>query len=264
VSVAPVQHDSVHVLMGQVLAKLPAIGKDDQAPANMGGYNFRGIEAITAALKPLLGRVGVFVVPETIDRVESTRMVGKDLDRTMYVVDVHVRFTFYGPGGDNLIASAWGQGTDMGDKATQKAYTSAFKSMLAVAFCIADSATDSERHDVPETQTEPLGVENETVASEEDREAIKARIAALPDEQKANLRQQWWLNHSLRPYKPDELPAVLVADVELLLKDAEQKGDDRGAEDDGDQSGTTDRAVEKSPPGSSAAAFTPGFSGESF
>lgn len=248
--------ETIHQLMGQVLDELPPIGKDDTAPANMGGYNFRGIESITAHLKPLLGKVGVFVVPETLDRTDSTRTVGRD--RTMFVVDVHVRFTFYGPAGDSLSASAWGQGTDMGDKATQKAYTSAFKSMLAVAFCIADSATDSERHDVPETQTEPLGVEDETPAAEEDREWIKSRIAALPDGQKAELRDQWWASLSLRPYKPDQLPAVLVDDVAALLKDAEERGEPTGAEDDGDQSGTRGEGGN----GSSSPALTPGFSGD--
>src|SRR5687768_2930833 len=119
--------------MGKVLAELPAIGKNSQAPANMGGYSFRGIEDILAALKPALAKHGVVCLPSVLERIESTRTIGQN--RVMYVVDLHVEWRFLGPAGDSLPADAWGQGTDMGDKATQKAMTSAFKSMLMQTFC---------------------------------------------------------------------------------------------------------------------------------
>lgn len=145
---------SVVQRMLDVLADLPAIGKDERAPGNMGGYAFRGIEQITAAIKPLLARHGVLMVPRVIAREEGSRPVGNA--KTMFVIDQHIEFTFYGPAGDSVVASMWGEGTDMGDKATQKAATSAFKSMLSITFCISDAATDSERHDVPETDAGPV------------------------------------------------------------------------------------------------------------
>lgn len=148
-------HDALPVLMASVLGELPAIGKDDKAPSQMGGYAFRGIESITAALKPLLAKHGVFVVPTTTERIESSRQLKSG--SYMWVIDVHVLWTFYGPAGDTIECSTWGQGTDMGDKATQKAYTSAFKSMLGQAFCIADSETDAERHQVPESAKTSAG-----------------------------------------------------------------------------------------------------------
>lgn len=160
---------SVYERVHKVLAELPAIGKNSVAPGNMGGYRFRGIEDITNALKPLLAKHGVFMVPTVVERQESGRTIGNG--KTMWVVDLLVRFTFYSvddpklfstskPGQsdehtswfqDHFTAEVWGQGTDMGDKATQKAMTSAFKSMLAVTFCISDSDSDAEAHDVPES-----------------------------------------------------------------------------------------------------------------
>jgi hypothetical protein len=102
----------------------------------------------------------------------------------MFVVDVHVEFSFYGPAGDSVTASAWGQGTDMGDKSPQKAYTSAFKSMLAQTFCIADSATDSERHDVPDTEQRDWYRDNGW-ESEAEHDAYRAEtkqvLASLPE-----------------------------------------------------------------------------------
>lgn len=138
------------VLMGRVLADVPAVGKNSSAPANMGGYAFRGIEDVLAALKPAMARHGVFCIPDVIERLATERPLGSG--KVMFVVDLCIRWTFYGPLGDTLTSTCWGQGTDMGDKATQKAMTSAFKSMLMQTFAIGDSASDSERHDVPETQ----------------------------------------------------------------------------------------------------------------
>jgi len=147
----PVVSDSLPVLMGKVLAALPAIDKGKTAPSNMGGYAFRGIEQITAAVKPLFGQHGVFVLPVVVERVDSQRSVGQN--KVMHCVDLTIDFVFHGPLGDTLTARCVGCGTDMGDKAPQKAVTAAWKSMLTVAFCIADEGMDSEAHSVPETQT---------------------------------------------------------------------------------------------------------------
>lgn len=173
--------ETLPVLMARVLGDLPAIGKDDRAPQNMGGYAFRGIESITAALKPLLAKHGVFVVPRTVERLESARPTKGG--GTMFVIDVHVEWTFHGPAGDQLSASTWGEGTDSGDKATQKAYTSAFKSMLAQVFCISDSETDSERHEVPETTTVQYATAESVTA------LVERAKNELNDQQRDTLKQ---------------------------------------------------------------------------
>lgn len=134
-----------------VLKELPAIGKDSKAPDTMGGYAFRGIEQITAALKPALAAQGVFMAPTVVQREEMARSTRSG--SALYVVDLLIRFTFYGVGGDSFAAEMWGQGSDSGDKAVSKAATSAFKSMLAITFCISDAESDTEKHNVPDTVT---------------------------------------------------------------------------------------------------------------
>lgn len=141
---------TIHERMAAILRDLPAIPKGETAPANMGGYKFRGIADILSALKPTMGKHGVYVLPAVAERRDSERSVGQG--KTMFVVDVRMHFRFVAEGSDFVDVEMWGCGTDMGDKAFQKAVTSAFKSALGVTFCIADEATDSERHSVPETE----------------------------------------------------------------------------------------------------------------
>lgn len=169
---------SIYERVHAILSELPAIGKNSQAPGAMGGYKFRGIEDITAALKPLLAKHGVFMVPTVVNRVDTERQTANG--KALYVVDLLVRFTFYDiaghdrfPGGFN--AEVWGQGSDSGDKATQKAMTSAFKTMLGITFCISDAENDAERHEVPET--EPRRTTHPASASK--RAHLKSRASAL-------------------------------------------------------------------------------------
>ncbi len=173
------------VLMGRVLADVPAVGKNSQAPANMGGYAFRGIEDVLAALKPAMARHGVFCIPDVIQRLPSERPLGSG--KVMFVVDLCIRWTFYGPAGDTLTSTCWGQGTDMGDKATQKAMTSGYKTMLCQTFCIGDAASDAEAHDVPETRrdsTPPPPKTDGWDSAEQEAKAhkeIRARLAQFPE-----------------------------------------------------------------------------------
>lgn len=171
------------VLMGRVLADVPAVGKNSQAPSNMGGYAFRGIEDVLAALKPAMARHGVFCIPDVIERLPTERPLGSG--KVMFVVDLCIRWTFYGPAGDTLTSTCWGQGTDMGDKATQKAMTSAFKSMLMQTFVIGDAASDAEAHEVPDTAHVPPPKTEGWDSADQEAQAHKDighRLAQLPED----------------------------------------------------------------------------------
>lgn len=144
---------AVMVRLSRVLEQLPAIPKNGQAPGNMGGYAFRRVEDILAALKPLLATNGLVILPTVIDRIEAERPTRSG--GVMFCVDLQVAFRFVGQDGDSVVATVWGQGTDAGDKATQKAMTSALKTMLSVVFCISDTDLDAEGHEVPETTRRP-------------------------------------------------------------------------------------------------------------
>ena len=55
---------SVQAAIAAIIRDMPAIGKDDKAPGNMGGFSYRGIEAMTRSIQPLLGQHGVVIIPQ--------------------------------------------------------------------------------------------------------------------------------------------------------------------------------------------------------
>lgn len=139
---------SIHVLMAKILAEMPAVPKSGTAPANQGGYKFRRIEDTIEALRKPFIDAGVYPLPTVIEWRPSERIIASG--KTMYAMTLLIRWTFHGPAGDSVEAVTLGEGTDMGDKATQKATTAAFKSCLSIPFLVTDG-TDSESHDVPDS-----------------------------------------------------------------------------------------------------------------
>lgn len=123
---------TIHERMVAILSELPAIGKGQYNTQQK--FHFRGHDDVLNALNPLLSKHGVYPVPFVLDRVVGERTTGQG--KTMYEVNLHVRYRLYGAGGDYIEASAWGEGTDMGDKSTNKAMTMAFKNVLAQAFAV--------------------------------------------------------------------------------------------------------------------------------
>lgn len=147
-----VRYRTIHELLGLILAELPAIGKNSTAPSAIGGFKFRGIEAVKDALNPLLAKYGVFYVPDVVSRTTEEKR-GKE-----HATTLHVRYTWYGPAGDSVSGSIWSEGMDTRDKGHQKALTSAEKYWLVQSLSIAteeQSGDDLDRSDSPEPGDEP-------------------------------------------------------------------------------------------------------------
>jgi hypothetical protein len=123
-----------------VAADLPSIGKD--ARNQQQNFNYRTHDAVLDALNPLLDKHGVIFVPDVTERVTGSRTTSKG--STMYEVNLHVTYRIYGHAGDFIEASAWGEGTDLGDKSTNKAMTMAFKNVLGQVFAIATGEPDPD------------------------------------------------------------------------------------------------------------------------
>lgn len=130
--VAAAKSATIHERMVAILDRLPAIGKDQRNEQQK--FMYRGFDDVMAALNPLLAKNGVFVVPEVLERETAQRATRSG--GVMFEVNLHVRYTFYGEAGDSVTASAWGEGTDSGDKSTNKAMTMAFKNVLNQSFAI--------------------------------------------------------------------------------------------------------------------------------
>src|SRR5262245_23509059 len=105
---------TIHERMAMILKALPAIGKGQRNTQQ--NFMYRGHDDVMNELNPLLSKYQVFFLPEVLERVTAQRTTSKGT--VLYEVNLHVRYTFYGPRGDSVVASAWGEGTDAGDKST--------------------------------------------------------------------------------------------------------------------------------------------------
>lgn len=141
---------SVVVLFSRAMGEVGSIAKDRQIEEGPQRYKFRGIEDVQQRLQPILTRYGLVILPRTLERIDhpvrTTRSGG-----SMYAVALHVQFTVYGPAGDTLVMSAWGEGADSGDKSSGKAHSMAYKTAMLEAFCVptSEDTPDADRT-VPE------------------------------------------------------------------------------------------------------------------
>lgn len=151
---APTGPGVIHAVSA-VMRELPAIGKDERAPANMGGYAYRGIETMVRVIQPLLAKHGIVIVPtatlNTVDHAPGSKEAWQDTYLT-------VEWQVYGPDGSWFKAQTVGVGRDHTDKGAAKAATAAFKYLLLHLFCVADGADESEGHDYAAAAVEPPGL----------------------------------------------------------------------------------------------------------
>lgn len=139
---------TIYELVAQILADLPAIGKGSRNTQQ--NFQYRGHDDVMNELNPLLSKYQVFFAPTVLERVTAERKTSKG--SIMYEVNLHVQYTFFGPKGDSFTASAWGEGTDMGDKSTNKAMTMALKNVIAQTFAV--STEESSRYDTDQHSDE--------------------------------------------------------------------------------------------------------------
>jgi hypothetical protein len=146
--VAPCGPDAkIHERIIAILAELPAIGKTTRNKQQ--DFMYRSHDDVLNALNPLMAKHGVFAVPTVLERVTDQRTTAQG--KVLYEVNLHVQYEWFGPGGDSVKGSTWGEGTDSGDKSTNKAMTMAFKNMVAQTFAVStaesydtDGNTDEE------------------------------------------------------------------------------------------------------------------------
>jgi hypothetical protein len=149
-SVAPVESNgataapNVIQALANVRLDLKGIGKDHKADPKQGGYSYRGIEDITAAIGPLLGKHCVLFAPRVTKQVtKEIEVNSKPWTDTFLTVEYDV----YGPGGvaDHIVVGpVEAIGRDNTDKGANKAMSQAYKQVLGQVFCIGNSKDDTD------------------------------------------------------------------------------------------------------------------------
>lgn len=125
----------------RVMDDVQAIAKTDYNSGQK--FNFRGIDAVMNAVGPALRTHGVVVVP----RIKSVnyRDVQVGSNRTnMRECTLTVQYVVYGPNGDHFSGEAPGEALDVGDKATAKAMSVAYRSFLLQSLTIPTHEPDPD------------------------------------------------------------------------------------------------------------------------
>jgi hypothetical protein len=135
---------SIHAAMIGAMRDICKIGiaKLGKAEAGPAKYNFRGIDQAMNEMSPILVNNGITVTPRYSDLVIQER--AKDGGKFARFVTVKGSFTFAAEDGSSVVAEAYGEAMDSGDKATIKAQSVAFRTVLFQQFIVPLMAMDTE------------------------------------------------------------------------------------------------------------------------
>lgn len=122
-----------------VMGDVQAVRKTDRNESQR--FLFRGIDAVMNAAGPAMRKHGVTVVPHVLTRKLTDVQLSK---RTATAVHLKVRYTVYGPGGDSFSGEVYAEAMDMGDKATAKAMSVAYRTFLLQSLTIPTDEPDPD------------------------------------------------------------------------------------------------------------------------
>lgn len=167
--------------MSQIFKKILTIMNDIEAIGKnktntMQNYKFRGIDDMYNALHPLFAKHGVFISSEVLHGEREERQTAKGGVLIYSVIDV--KFTFYAEDGSNVSSIIKGEAMDSGDKATNKAISTALKYALMQMFMI----PTEEKIDTEYESPEPIAKKQQLI--KEYRQLLSSDEVFTKDEQK--------------------------------------------------------------------------------
>jgi hypothetical protein len=147
-------------------------------------YNFRGVDDVLNALQPVLIQNNLIILPTILEQKMSEHI--SKSGGTLFRAICNMQFTLISAiDGSELSAIFTGEAMDSGDKATNKAMSTAYKYFCFQTFCIpTDEAKDSE-NDTHE-------VANNTTTKQEQMSSVS--IAFPQSKKPADDDNREWLN----------------------------------------------------------------------
>lgn len=158
------------------------------------GFMFRGIDSVYNTLAPILVKHHLIILPRMIDRSVVEKVTNKGTQMSYVSVKAEFDFVCSEDGSMHTVAT-YGEASDSGDKATNKAMAIAYKYAAFQTFCIPTEDTsqdpDAEAHvfvrqgfqQSPQQQrpiqTKPHGITAEQIGVLS--EAITHKGYAVPD-----------------------------------------------------------------------------------
>ena len=132
---------TIYQALNAVMRDVQAVRKGERN--THGGFNFRGIDAVTNAVGPALREHGVIVVPNVLDAQYDVVHVGQK-QTVMSRVVLRIEWKWYGPEGDFITCVTQGEAFDSGDKATAKAHSVAFRTAMLQTLCLPTDEKDPD------------------------------------------------------------------------------------------------------------------------
>lgn len=267
----------VTLALARAAREVRGVSKDRTADDQQGGYRFRGIDGVLGAVHHPLADAGILMVPRDLSIERELWPHWGHGKWTLY--RVQLEWEIYGPRGDSIIVTNWGEALDNGDKGLGKARSYAQKDLLIRLLTI---PTDDPDMDTEATrfETDTPGVERGGRAQPEGEPEpadpalvadLQVIIAGLDDERRTKVREAW--KRALGPKPPDELDGRgarkamslikgMVPDHEKVLEQTRMKveigdlpdptspasEDDGAARDDGSEDDTSARAGDDASP----------------
>ena len=126
----------------KIKQELARVGIAKGGKNEMQNFVFRSIDQMYNTIGPLFAEHGVHTIPEVLERVENQYQTAKG--GRMFHVVLQVKYYIYSDDGDYISVVVSGEALDTSDKATNKAFTQAYKYMLIQTLCIPLEATDPD------------------------------------------------------------------------------------------------------------------------
>ena len=127
------ENPKIYAAIAGVIADCGIVGKDKVNKQQ--GFKYRSVDDVFNALHPALAKNKVVIIPTVVER--QCEEVGKTKNGTAILkVICKVKYDICAEDGSRVTSIIYGEGMDMGDKATNKAMAIAYKYLCFQVFCI--------------------------------------------------------------------------------------------------------------------------------
>lgn len=128
-----IENPKIYAAIAGVIADCGIVGKDKVNKQQ--GFKYRSVDDVFNALHPALAKNKVVIIPTVVER--QCEEVGKTKNGTAILkVICKVKYDICAEDGSRVTSIIYGEGMDMGDKATNKAMSIAYKYLCFQVFCI--------------------------------------------------------------------------------------------------------------------------------
>ena len=128
-----IDNPKIYAAIAGVIADCGIVGKDKVNKQQ--GFKYRSVDDVFNALHPALAKNKVVIIPTVVER--QCEEVGKTKNGTAILkVICKVKYDICAEDGSRVTSIIYGEGMDMGDKATNKAMAIAYKYLCFQVFCI--------------------------------------------------------------------------------------------------------------------------------